>query len=246
VIFLNSVHKIIAVYGNSGSYKTSTSVKLAKAIAGRDNRLRVAVVGLDHTKPLIPLLFPETNTAQSLGKLFSCECLDQEIVLSQMNMHGNIGFIGYNSGENVKSYAFPTDERIDDFLMQMRHLVDYTIIDCTHDTSYKPTSKALINADIVLYLITCDINGLVFHQSQEPRLLAEQYNYSSFLRCLSISGKYVHDEETMQNAIGEIEAIIPYSEEIPMRWNQGEGLSPMNDMRYINTIVAIADELTEV
>ena len=244
---INDNHKIIAVFGNSGSFKTATSINLAKAISKKDSNAKIAVIGLDHTKPLIPLIFPDSasNLNLSLGKLLSGEIIDPDAVFSQMNIcdrFSNIGILGYNSGENIQSYAFPTSERVDDFLMQMRHLVNYTIIDCTSELSYRLTAKSLINADNVLYLISCDINGLVFHQSQEPILLGEQYGYNNYLKCLTISGRFAQDENAMQNALVQVDGIIPYSENLAELWNQGKGLSVISDVNYNNVIEAIADE----
>lgn len=243
---MSETHKIIAVYGNSGSFKTATSVNLAKTIEKRDSGASVAIVGLDHTKPLIPLLFPETKTNTSLGKLLSCECLDQEAILSQVNMRGNIGVLGYNAGENFQSCAPPTDDRLDDFFMQMRHLVNYTIVDCTSDVKHKSTAKSLINADYVLYLISCDINGLAFYQSQESILLGEQYGYGSYLRYLTIGGKFIQDEDAMINAVTQVQGIIPYCEIIPELWNQGEAFKSVPDGKYSKALNEIADILTEV
>ncbi|MCL1866571.1 MAG: hypothetical protein FWF82_04105 [Oscillospiraceae bacterium] len=235
-------HKVIAVFGNSGSFKTATSVNLAMNIAKRDKNLDVAIVGVDAWKPLIPLLFPDSKTENSLGKVLSSERIDSDAIYSQTVTHGNIGVLGYNSGENVQSYAIPTAEKIDDFIMQMRHLFNYTIIDCTSLTSYRLTSKSLISAENVLYLISCDVNGLVYHQSQESILLAEQYRYNDYLRCISVTGKFVQDESTMENALVRVDGIIPYCESIPEMWNQGKALNAVSDGNYSRTIGAIADE----
>jgi cellulose biosynthesis protein BcsQ len=245
IMSLTDTHKIIAVYGNSGSFKTATSVNLAKAIAKKDRNLKVAVVGIDTTKPLIPVLFPDSKSEVSLGRLLACENIDQEKIFKQMRSHDNIGFLGYNVGENLQSYAFPTGEKIDDFLMQMRHIFNYTIIDCTSFTMFKPTSKALIGADNVLYLISCDVDGLAFHRSQESILLAEQYNYNNYLRCLTISGKFVQDEAAMQNALVRVDGIIPYCESVPEMWNQGKALTILPDSNYSRTLTAIAVEIME-
>jgi hypothetical protein len=108
------------------------------------------------------------------------------------------------------------------------------------------TSKALITADDVLYLISCDINGLEFFKSQEPILLNEQYGYKDYIRLLTITGRFVHDEVTMKNAIGEIQGVIPYCDNIAEQWNQGNGLHRMNDAKYIKVINDIADAVMEV
>jgi MinD-like ATPase involved in chromosome partitioning or flagellar assembly len=240
-------NKIIAVYGNSGSFKTATSVNLAKTIAKRGRNLSVAVVGLDSSKPLIPMLFPKSQNDTSLGRLLSCENIDQDKIYKEMNMHDNIGFLGYNAYENVQSYAYPTNEKVDDFLMQMRHLFNYTIIDCTSVISYRMTTKSLIGADNVLYLISCDIDGLSFCNSQNSILLAEQYGYHNYLKCLTVSGKFAHDEAAMINAIGGISRVIPCSDSVAEMWNQGRALSAdLSDYGgdYNRVISAIADEFT--
>jgi cellulose biosynthesis protein BcsQ len=245
VISLNNVHKIIAVYGNSGSYKTSTAVNLAKAISKETgSNTKIAVVSLDHTKPLIPLLFPETKADTSLGRLLSCECLDQNAILAEMNMQDNIGFLGYNSGENIRCYTYPTADRIDEFFTQMRHLVNYTIIDCGTDVFTTFTSKALVAADEVLYMLTCDVNGLEFFHSQESILLSEHYGYNNYLRFLTITGRFVHDEEAMKNAVRDVETIIPFCEGIPRAWNEGKALSPVTDAEYNDAVKGIAEYLT--
>jgi len=236
-------HKIIAVFGNSGSFKTSTSVNLAKTIAKRDKNLKVAMVGLDSSKPLIPMLFPNSNTEVSLGRLLSSERINQEAIHREMMSHNEIGYLGYNAGENAQTYAFPTPEKMDDFLMQMRHLFDYTIIDCTSSTSYRPTSKSLIGADVVLYLISCDVDGLAFCQSQEPILLNAHYKYHNYVRCLSVSGKFVQDVDTMQNALVRIDGVIPYCESVPRMWNEGKALDSITDSNYSKTLIATAIEL---
>lgn len=239
-------HKIIAIYGNSGSYKTVTAVNLAKAIAENNKDASVAIVGLDHTKPLIPLLFPESKSDVSLGKLLSSEGLDQDGILKQCEVYENICIFGYNSYENCQSHAFPTDARIDDFIMQMRHLFNYTIIDCTSDVTYKMTAKSLICSDNVIYLISCDINGLLFHQSQESILIGEQYGYNNYLRYLTISERFLHDEEAVKNSVSGVSRLIPYSDSIPELWNEGKAFANVSDNKYNDIIEDIADTLTEV
>jgi hypothetical protein len=161
-------------------------------------------------------------------------------------MLDKIGVIGYNSGENHNSYAFPIDARIDDFITQMRHLVNYTIIDCTSDvTANKLTAKTLINADFVIYLISCDINGLSFYYSQEPILRSEQYGYGGYLKYLTVNGRFEEDIDAMKNSIPGIDGVIPCSELITEQWNKGEAFKSLSDEAYNNAIDDIADILTE-
>jgi hypothetical protein len=221
-------------------------VNLAKAIAKRDSRAKIAVVGVDSTKPLIPILFPDSGQETSLGRLLSCEKIDENAILEQMNMHDKIGYLGYSSGENLMSHAFPTNEIVDEFLMQMRHFFNYTIIDCTSINSYRLTTKSLIGADSVLYLISCDVDGLAFFNSQESILLSEQYGYNDYLRCVTINGRFSHDVEAMKNALVRVDGVIPYCEKIPQMWNEGKALNAVPDSDYSRTLVAIADDVMGV
>ena len=243
-------HKIIAVYGNGGSYKTSTAVSLAKLIAEIDNEADVMLVGLDSTKPLLPLIFPnKKGTAivkTSLGKLLANEHLDQETIVAQTAMAGKIGVLAYNMCENVNSYAYPTDNRADDFFMQLRHLVNYTIVDCTASVSGDMlTAKALINADEVVQLVSCDLNGLVFVQSQETLLQGHQFSYANYRRVLTVTGRFAHDEDGMRNAVTKIIGTIPYSAKIAEAWNCGNAFETDGEKDYRATLTLIAETLVD-
>jgi len=244
---LKNVHKIIAVYGNSGSYKTTVAVNVAKAIAKVESGAKIAVVGADHTKPFMPLIFPDSKGScnLSLGKLLSCETLSQEAIHAEMKEHNNIGFLGYNSGENIRCFPITTADRLEDFFMQIRHLVNYVIVDCGSDVHTAFTSKTLITADEVLYTISCDVNGLEFFHSQESILLSEQYSYNNYIKLLTINGRFTEDEETMKGAIGDVEGVIPFCECIPEMWNQGKALNPVPDAKYNEVMKGIAKYLTK-
>jgi len=243
---MSEAHKIIAVYGNSGSYKTAVSVELAKAISQSDKDADIAVIGLDSTKPLIPVLFPAAKSAVSLGKILSAENPDRDAILNNVEMNGQIGVIAYNAGENYNSYAFPVDTRIDDFLTQMRHLVNYTIIDCTSDVvKDKLTAKSLINADNVIYLITADINGLAFYYSQERILQSEQYGYGGYIKYLTVAGRFTEDIDAVKNSVSGVSGVIPYCANITEQWNKGYAFKSVGGNKYGAVIEEIAEAVTE-
>jgi len=178
--------------------------------------------------------------------VLSAENLDQETIIANVQIADKIGVIAYNSGENRNSYAVPVDTRIDDFITQMRHLVNYTIIDCNSNVAEdKLTAKSLIAADDVIYLLSCDINGEVFCHSQEPILLSEQYGYTNYKRFLTISGGFSEDSDTMKNSIADIRGIIPYSGKITAQWNNGEAFKPLSDGSYNTVIAGIVNMLME-
>ena len=157
-------HKIIAVYGNSGSYKTTTALSLARYMASKGTN--IILVGADTTKPLLPIAAPlESKFAGSLGKALSSVDFDRDMILKNIYMAtDHVGILSYNIRENANTYAVVSQERIDDLYMQLRQQSDTDIIvDCTSDISQsKLTAKAIITADVVIELLTCDTNGLVF------------------------------------------------------------------------------------
>ena len=189
-------HKIIAVYGNSGSYKTTTALSLARYMASKGTN--IILVGADTTKPLLPVAAPlESKFAGSLGKALSSVDFDRDMILKNIYMAtDHVGILSYNIRENANTYAVVSQERIDDLYMQLRQQSDTDIIvDCTSDISQsKLTAKAVITADVVIELLTCDTNGLVLDGSQEPILQSEQYTYRKFVRMMSLSSVFKQDE----------------------------------------------------
>lgn len=129
--------------------------------------------------------------------------------------------------------------------MQLRHLADYTIVDCTSDVSQnKLTAKAIINADHTIELLTCDINGLVFDGSQEPILQSEQYAFRDFIRLLALDERFKQDEAAMTNALGRISGRIPYCTKAAEYLNQGTLLTKgLDDHNYITPIKSLAELL---
>ncbi len=241
--------KIIAVYGNSGSYKTTTTLALAHQIAKVDGNANIIVVGTDTTKPLLPLVAPnEKKFTGSLGRCLSAVTFEQDILFKNIYMMTNrLGVLSYNIRENENTYALVSANRIDDIYTTLRHSADYTIIDCTSDiVSSKLTSKAIIHADRTVELLTCDINGLVFDGSQEPVLQSEQYRYREFIRLLALDKRFKQDENAISAAMGRITGNIPYSTKAAEYFNQCTILSDgTDDSSYNNAIKNLTKLLME-
>lgn len=240
-------HKMIAVYGNSGSYKTATSISLARAIANKDKYANIIIVGADSTKPLLPIAAPfESRFTGSIGKTLSVIDFGEDVIYKNIFMATDrIGILSYNVRENANTYALVSQDRIDDLYVQLRRMANYVLIDCTSDvTRDKLTAKAIINADEKIELLTCDLNGLIFDGSQEPILQSEQYSLRNCIRLLSLDNRFKQDEAAMQNALGRISGKIPYSSKVAEYLNQGTLLTKgVDDMNYKRTINSIADLL---
>ena len=237
-------HKVISVYGNS--YKTTTAINLTALLASMYPKASIAYVSVDNLQPALPLIFPRIDSENSLGKLMSrVDDIDADAILSTGEIaRNNLAVYGYNKGENVNSYAKTVDSRIDDLYMYMRSIFDITVIDCTKDVmGSKYTEKAIINSDVTVNLISCDIYGLTFFDSQQPILKHAQYRYDSFINCLTLGNAFEQDTMEMADFTGA-KHIIPYSKKVVEAINQGLAFDKVPDKNYRNVLYKIIKEIT--
>lgn len=241
------VKKIIAIYGNGGSYKTTFALALARYIVGADPKADVVVVGADSTKPIIPLVAPQDKRFKgSIGNVLSAVSFEEDDLHKNLLMVDNrIGVLGYNIRENANTYPIVSNDRIEDMYTLLRYNANYTIVDCTSDIIHdKLTSQAIIKADHTIELLTCDINGVIFNGSQEAVLQSEQYRYRSFLRLLSLDNRFRQDEAAVKAAIGAISGTIPYSTNVAEAYNQAallhDGVSDRVYKRLLQSVYELS------
>lgn len=238
--------KIIAIYGNT--YKTTTAINLTELLSRIYGNSKVAYVSLDDVQPALPLVIPTVDDENSLGKLFaSIEDFDDRMIYAAGEcVKNNLAVYGYNKGENVNSYAVPPDEKIDTFYMYMRTIFDFTVIDCTKDIMRnKYTAKAVINSDVTVNLISSDIYGLMFFDSQKPIWEHVQYNYSKFINCLTLGGAFEQDTMEMKD-LTNARHIIPYSKKASEAINRGLAFRKLPDRNYRRALQSIIEEITGV
>ena len=124
---------MLAVVGSPGSGKTTISIKTAQEIA--KHHKNVIVVFADPFVPVLPFVLPMDEEQKiSLGELLTLPTLTQnQILKSCVTIPDSeyISVIGYCMGESLLSYPKVTRERAIDFLVNLRHLADYVILDCT-------------------------------------------------------------------------------------------------------------------
>ena len=235
--------KIIAVYGSSGSYKTTTAIALAHYISKTDPGANIILVGTDTTKPILPLIAPnEKKFKGSIGYCLSAVSFEQDILFKNMYIATDkIGVLGYNIRENANTYPIVSSDRIDDMYTVLRQSADYTIVDCTSDiTSARLTSQAIIKADNTIELITADLNGVVFNSSQESVLQSEQYRYRSFIRLVSLDNRFSQDVNAVKAALGAISGEMPCCTKAAEAFNQGTLITNgVSDRTYNNVLKSI-------
>ncbi len=180
--------KIIAVWGNPNSGKTSFSIKLAKELTRR--KKNVILIFCDAETPTMSTVIPFVETAdQSLGDLLSAVSITQDSILQKcIPVRGDkyLSVMSYLHGENERTYAQYNKERIVDLLILLKHLADHIIIDCSshiHQDLFSRTALEL--SDQVLRLITPDLKALSYYDASLPLLGERKYNLSKQLSVLS-------------------------------------------------------------
>jgi len=241
-------HKIIAIFGNHASGKTTLATQLALYLKKQNPDKNVLIIGLDNTTPSIPLLFPNDTTSSniSLGKTLSKIVLDQSALLENIKLSSDkVAVLGYNMNENANTYAAPTQERYDDFYLQARHMVDICIIDCTSDIRYSTaTARAIANADFTIELLTAGVNGIVWDASQTSLLLHQDYNFNNFLRYITIKDSFNYDIEALKNCHGKIFGVINNHENLNVLLQNGELIKTLHKP-YIHDLKDIISKIKE-
>lgn len=164
---------MLAIVGSPGSGKTTLAVKLAAEIAKK--KKNVVVVCSDPFVPSVPFLLPmDMEQEVSLGALLTSPALTQnEILEACVSVPANeyISLLGYRMGENLMSYPKVTRERAVEFLVCLRHLADYVILDCTSVFEADVFSiLAMEMADRVLRVGTSNLRGISYFKSHAGML----------------------------------------------------------------------------
>ena len=208
--------RMIALWGSPHSGKTTTAVKMAKALAVKKNN--VLILMCDCLSPAPQTLLPNTSTeGKSLGELLTLPVISQESILQHcipLDKHPRIIVLGYMRGDNAFTYADYSRERAVDLLTLVRHLADYILIDTGSMFSTDLLSAvALENADAVIRLCTCDLKSMSYFSANLPLLADGRFSSSKHIRVLSIV-KPGQDSGEYSNTFGGMSYALPYVPEL--------------------------------
>lgn len=243
-------NKIIALWGNPDAGKTTVSIKLAKELSTK--KKNVIVVFCDVLSPSIMTILPcakEEN--KSLGSILSAPEITQEDILSKcitLEKNPYISLLGYSQGENIFTYASYSKERAVDFLILLRHLADYVIIDCSSVFAYDTLSAvALEMADNVVRLCSSNLKAISYFASYLPLLADRRFNVDKHIKVLS----KVKEKEPKDQIIEMYRGVryeLTYTEEIENQFLSASlfnQLKDKNSLEYENTIRALSNYLID-
>ena len=179
--------KLIALWGNPDSGKTTLAIKLALELEKRNQK--VIILHADNLVPVLGTILPESTQSQgSLGDLLALAQISQEAILAKSFVtkdHKNLCHLSYLVGESQCTYAKYTRERVLDLFILLRHLADVILIDCSSRIQEDLLTKtALESCDLVFRIISPDLKALAYFDSNMP-IIHDNKNMSHHVKVLS-------------------------------------------------------------
>lgn len=238
-------NKLLAVMGSSGAGKTTTSIKLAMELSRK--KKNTVIVFCDPFTPVLPFVLPAGVVCEvSLGELLTCPILTQEDILTAcipLESSEYTSVLGYKAGESLMTYPKITREKAVDFLVMLRHLADFVIVDCAGVFEADAASIVAIEvADAVLRLGTANLNGISYYQTHEPMLADSRFKQAAHQMALS-NVKPGQEWEAVAQQYRGVQYILPYSAELERQYDEVslfEALNKKESLPYIAEIKKMA------
>lgn len=212
---------MLAITGSPGSGKTTLAVKLTAEIARK--RKNVILVCGDPFVPSIPFLLPmDGEQEESLGALLTAPALTQDKILRAcVPVPGceYASLLGYKLGENLMSYPKVTRERAVEFLVCLRHLADYVILDCT--SVFEADVFAILAMEManrVLRVGTSNLRGISYYRSHAG-MLEGRADTGKYLNAIG-NYKVGQEWESAAGQYGGAAFIFPYVAELEKQYDE--------------------------
>ncbi|MCL2773567.1 MAG: ParA family protein [Oscillospiraceae bacterium] len=232
--------KTIAVWGNSGSGKSTFSCILARALA--QNKRKVIIINADLETPMLPVWLPNQiiSSDASVGHVLSSPEIDATLVAGKVAVVKSfpfIGLMGYVAGDNPLSYPEIKYDALLNLIGEASKLVDYVITDCN---SYMINSFALTAieaADVVIRILTPDLKGVNYLKSHQPLLADARFHYAEHMTFAGLARPF-HAIDKTGNIIGGWAGLLPYGKEIDLCVTEGNIFNAIDycNPRYMESI----------
>lgn len=209
--------QMLAVWGSSGSGKTTVSVRLAKYLA--DHKCNVVLLLCDMTTPMLPCICPpaELECERSLGSILAATHVTDTLIKQNCITHKKTSYltiIGMLKGENVFTYPPYTQELAAELIDRLRDIAPYIIIDCGSPIAHDILSAvALMEADSVLRLVNCDLKSISYLSSQLPLLKDQKWDADKQYKVAS-NVKTNQAGEHIEQVLGNVAFKLPHSDEL--------------------------------
>jgi len=228
--FITSDSCVLAVWGSPCCGKTIVSVKLADYLVRK--KRNVLLIFTDMTAPPLPCICPKADLEgeQSLGSVLAAahvtsSLLKKNCIFYKKNKY--LSILGMQKGENVFTYPPYEQTQATELIEQARELATYVIIDCTSVIASDILSAvALMEADTVLRLVSCDLKAISYLSSQLPLLNDRKWDVDKQLKVAS-NVKPNEASSHIEQILGNVAFSIPHSSEVETQFLEGEMLNEL-------------------
>lgn len=241
-------NKIIAVFGNTGSGKTTTAIMLAYRLSLKGKN--VVVISIDRNTPQMQCILPtsDINTNNSLGNILMNEVTEQ-ILVPKIKLHHQserIGFLGFQSGE--KEIQYPAMFNIDKYKTMLNilyNLTDYIIIDASSNPITNTlTLSSLELADKVITILSADHNSKEWLSPTYEMIKDNKFKADSHIKVLSNYTPY-HPVDILISTLN-ISYSLPFSSDILTSRLSGDILvkhKSNTGYTYLKTLDTLVEEV---
>ena len=222
---------ILAVWGSPGCGKTVTAVKIAKNLAAQ--KKNTVLLLCDMTAPMMPCICPpsELEVDKSLGSIFAAQHISVNLIkhnLTTLKRLPHLTMLGLRKKENEYTYAPCTKQQAEELIRGLREIVPYVVIDCSSYIANDILSAvALMEADSVLQLASCDLKSVGYLSSQLPLLGELKWDKDKQYRVAS-NIKPFQAADRIGQVLGSVVFRLPYSQELEEQYLAGELLADLS------------------
>ena len=220
-----------AVWGSPGCGKTVTAVKIAKHLATQ--KKNTVLLLCDMTAPMMPCICPpsELEVDKSLGSIFAAQHISVNLIkhnLTTLKRLPHLTMLGLRKKENEYTYAPCAKHQAEELIRGLREIVPYVVIDCSSYIANDILSAvALMEADSVLQLASCDLKSVGYLSSQLPLLGELKWDKDKQYRVAS-NIKPFQAADRIGQVLGSVVFRLPYSQELEEQYLAGELLADLS------------------
>ena len=222
---------MLAVWGSPGSGKTITAVKIAKMLSAR--KKNVILLLCDMSAPMLPCIC-HADVLESKGSLASVLAAAR---ISENLIKHNLVTFKHNSYlaalgllELQNEYSTPpfVQKQVVELLDGLRQIAPYVIVDCgSYIANDILSAVALMEADSVLQLASCDLKSVGYLSSQLPLLGELKWDKDKQYRVAS-NIKPFQAADRIGQVLGSVVFRLPYSQELEEQYLAGELLADLS------------------
>ena len=222
---------ILAVWGAPGCGKTTTAVKLAKALS--DKKKNVVLVLCDMTAPMLPCVCPpsELECSRSLGSVLAAPHVSLPLVqanLITLKRQSHLTLLGMRKGENEYTYPAYSEVQAKELLHELREVAPFVVVDCgSYIANDILSAVALMEADSVLRLAGADLKSISYLSSQLPLLREAKWDADKQYKVAANLRPQQAGEQAGQ-ALGSEAFTLPHSPELEAQYLAGNLLADLS------------------